>query len=57
MTWSHVVATAQIVLGDKDDPDKTADLNAMHAVDLAELGANEATGGDTLQDNCRIHLR
>ena len=30
---------------DKEDPDKTADLNATHAVDLAELGANEATGG------------
>ena len=43
-------ATGQLVLGDKGDPDKTADLNATHAVDLAELGANEATGGDVLYE-------
>ena len=45
-------ATGQIVLGDKDDPDRTADLNATHAVDLAELGANEATGGGALRAEC-----
>ena len=39
-------AVGQLVLGDKGDPEKTADLNNTHAVDLAELGANEATGGD-----------
>ena len=43
-------AIGPIVLGDKGDPEKTADLNGTHAVDLAELGANEATGGDVLYE-------
>ena len=43
-------AVGQLVQGDKGDPAKTADLNATHAVDLAELGGNEQTGGDVLYE-------
>jgi glycerol-3-phosphate dehydrogenase (NAD+) len=43
-------AVGQLLQGDKGDPEKTADLNSTHAVDLAELGANEATGGDVLYE-------
>jgi len=45
-TMVSAVAVGDIVLGDKDDVAKTAMLNAGHAVDLAELGGNDATGGD-----------
>ena len=34
------VAVGACVLGDKEDLDKTAMLNADHAVDLAELGGD-----------------
>ena len=43
-------ALGQLVQGDKGDPAKTSDLNATHAVDLAELGGNEQTGGDVLYE-------
>ena len=43
-------ATGPLVLGDKDARDKTADICASVAPDLAELGANPATGGDVLYE-------
>jgi len=38
-----------IVLGDKEDPAKTAPLNEGHVLDLAELGARE-DGGDVIYE-------
>ena len=38
------VAVGACVLGDKEDIAKTAMLNADHAVDLAELGGDDANG-------------
>jgi hypothetical protein len=43
-------AVGPCVLGDKDDVAKTAMLNEDHAVDLAELGGDELTGGDMLYE-------
>ena len=34
----------------RGDPEKTADLNADHALDLAELGGDEATAADVLYE-------
>ena len=42
------VAVGACVLGDKGDPEKTAALNEGHAVDLAELEGDDASGGDCL---------
>ena len=42
------VAVGEVGKGDKEDPEKTADLNEGHAVDLYEMGGDEDTGGDTL---------
>ena len=39
------VAVGACVLGDKGEPEKTAMLNEGHAVDLAELGGDDVTGG------------
>ena len=44
------VAIGSIVLGDKEDPSKTAELNSTHIVDLAELGGCEETGADVLYE-------
>ena len=43
-------AVGSIVLGDKEQPDKTAMLNASHVVDLAELGADDSSGADVLYE-------
>jgi hypothetical protein len=43
------VATGSVVLGDKEKPALTADLNESHTVDLASLGAAE-DGGDVLYE-------
>jgi hypothetical protein len=45
-TMVEAVSVGQCVLGDKEDVAKTAAQNAGHAVDLAELGGDDATGGD-----------
>ena len=37
------------MLGDKEDPAKTAPLNEGHVLDLAELGARE-DGGDVIYE-------
>ena len=42
-------AAGAIVLGDKEDPAKTAPLNDTHVLDMAELGARE-DGGDVLYE-------
>ena len=44
------VAVGACVLGDKGDPEKTAALNAGHAVDLAELEGDDERGGDCLYE-------
>ena len=54
-------AVGQIVHGDKKDPAKTADTNDGHAIDVAELGGDAATGRDvclcaTRSRRHRLHL-
>ena len=44
------VAVGACVLGDKEDVAKTAALNEGHAVDLAELEGDDASGGDCLYE-------
>jgi hypothetical protein len=41
-------AIGPVVLGDKTDRDKTAALCETHTVDVAEIGGDDATGGDVL---------
>ena len=42
------VAIGQVVLGDKSKEEATAELNAGHVVDVAELEGDEDSGGDSL---------
>ena len=44
------VAVGACVLGDKEDPEKTALLNEGHVVDLAELEGDDERGGDCLYE-------
>ena len=41
-------AVGPVVLGDKTDRNKTAELNETHTLDVAEIGGDEETGGDVL---------
>ena len=51
------VAIGTVVLGDKEDLARTAMLNEGHAVDVAELGADEDTGADVLYEvKCKSAL-
>jgi len=51
------VAIGAVVLGDKEDLARTAMLNEGHAVDVAELGADEETGADVLYEvKCKSAL-
>ena len=51
------VAIGTVVLGDKEDLARTAMLNEGHAVDVAELGADEETGCDVLYEvKCKSAL-
>ena len=42
------VAIGQVIKGDKTQAELTAHLNEDHVVDVAEVGGNDLTGGDTL---------
>jgi glycerol-3-phosphate dehydrogenase (NAD+) len=44
------VAVGPVILGDKERPELTRDLNAGHTLDLAELGGDDATGGDVIYE-------
>ena len=51
------VAIGTVVIGDKEDLARTAMLNERHAVDVAELGADEETGADVLYEvKCKSAL-
>ena len=51
------VAIGPVVLGDKEDLARTAMLNEGHAVDCAEVGGDEDTGGDVLYEvKCKSAL-
>ena len=45
-----VAVGAVVIAGDKEDLARTAMLNEGHAVDVAELGADEETGADVLYE-------
>ena len=44
------VSVGSVVLGDKEDLEKTNMLNTGYAVDIAELEGDDATGGDALYE-------
>ena len=47
---TRAVAIGQCVQGDKEKPELTSMINSTHAVDLAELEGDEATGADVCQE-------
>ena len=51
------VAIGTVVIGDKEDLARTAMLNERHAVDVAELGADEETGADVLYERSSASRR
>ena len=51
------VAVGSVVLGDKDDKERTDALNETSHVDLAELEGDDATGGYCAATSSRSHPR